>query len=119
MFGVAGFAAFGLATSGLWFLAGIPLLALWGIASAAALALMSRRVSSTEQGQLQGANSSMMGIANLIGPGVFTQAFALFVGAGASLHLPGAPFLLSALLLVAAIVVALGTRRVAAEANNP
>jgi DHA1 family tetracycline resistance protein-like MFS transporter len=118
-FGVAGFAAFGLAASGLWFLAGIPLLALWGIASAAAMALMSRRVSPTEQGQLQGANSSMMGIANLIGPGLFTQSFALFVGAGASLHLPGAPFLLSALMLVAAIVVALGTTRVAAEAKNP
>ena len=78
VFGVAGFAAFGLAATGLWFLAGIPLLALWGIASAATLALMSRHVGASEQGQLQGANASLMGIASLIGPGIFTQSFALF-----------------------------------------
>ena len=45
---------------------------LWGIASAALMGLMSRQVAPTEQGQLQGANASLMGIANLIGPGVFT-----------------------------------------------
>ena len=94
-FGVVGFAAFGLATTGAWFLAGIPLLALWGIASAATLGLMSRYVSASEQGQLQGANASLMGIANLVGRSIFTQTFALFVGAGAVLQLPGAPFLLA------------------------
>jgi DHA1 family tetracycline resistance protein-like MFS transporter len=52
-----------------------------------------------------------MGIANLFGPGLFTQAFALFVGADAVLHLPGAPFLLAALLLVFAVVVAAGATR--------
>ncbi len=52
----------------------------------------------TEQGQLQGANASLMGIANLFGPGLFTQVFALFIGDRAVWHLPGAPFLLAALL---------------------
>ncbi|MFL4999096.1 MAG: tetracycline resistance MFS efflux pump, partial [Xanthobacteraceae bacterium] len=56
-------------------------------------------------------NSSLMGIANLFGPGLFTQAFALFVGAGAVLHLPGAPFLLAALLLVFAVVMATAATR--------
>ena len=37
----------------------------------------------SEQGQLQGANASLMGIASLIGPAIFTQAFAVFIGAGA------------------------------------
>jgi len=110
-FGVAGFAAFGLATTGFWFLAGVPLTALWGIASAATLGLMSRYVGPSEQGQLQGANSSLMGIANLIGPIIFTQSFALFAGAGATLHLPGAPFLLSGLMLAVAIAVAMRTMR--------
>jgi DHA1 family tetracycline resistance protein-like MFS transporter len=111
VFGVAGFAAFGLATSGSWFLAGIPILALWGIASAATLALMSRRVSASEQGRLQGANASLMGIASLIGPAIFTQSFAVFIAPGAPVHLPGMPFLLSALMVAASIAVAVYTTR--------
>jgi MFS transporter, DHA1 family, tetracycline resistance protein len=111
IFGVAGFAVWSLAPNGVIFWLGIPLLSLWGIASAALLGLMSRRVNPTEQGQLQGANASLMGIANLFGPGVFTQVFAIFIGTGVW-HLPGAPFLLAALLLAAAAAVALyATRR--------
>jgi len=47
-FGVAGFAVFGLAATGMGFLAGIPLLALWGFASPSALGLMSRQDGSIE-----------------------------------------------------------------------
>jgi DHA1 family tetracycline resistance protein-like MFS transporter len=43
-FGALGFVVFGLAATGMGFLAGIPLLALWGFASPAALGLMSHRV---------------------------------------------------------------------------
>jgi MFS family permease len=72
-FGIAGFTVFGLASSGPLFWSGIPLLALWGFASPSALGLMSRRVSASEQGRLQGANSSLMGVANMLGPGLFTR----------------------------------------------
>ena len=58
---------------------------------------MTRRVSSSEQGQLQGANSSSRSVAGLIGPGIFTATFAYLID-----WLPGAPFLLAAFLLVAA-----------------
>jgi DHA1 family tetracycline resistance protein-like MFS transporter len=68
---------------------------------------MSRRVSASEQGQLQGANASLMGVANMLGPGLFTQVFALAIAAGAW-HLPGAPFWLASGLLVVAGAVALG-----------
>jgi MFS transporter, DHA1 family, tetracycline resistance protein len=108
-FGVAGFAVFALAPTGVLFWSGIPLLALWGFVSPAALGLMSRRVSGSEQGQLQGANASLMGVANMLGPGLFTQVFALFIGTGGVWHLPGAAFLLAAALLVAATAVALRT----------
>ena len=106
-FGVAGFAVFGFAPTGVMFWSGIPLLSLWGFASPSALGLMSRRVSASEQGQLQGANASLMGVANLFGPGLFTQVFALFIGAGIAWQQPGAPFLLAAGLLVLAAIVAL------------
>ena len=108
-FGVAGFALFGLAPTGLVFWSGIPLMALWGFANPSALGLMSRRVSASEQGRLQGANSSLSGVANMLGPGLFTQVFAVFIGAGAPWQLPGAPYLLAAGLLLIAAVVALPT----------
>jgi DHA1 family tetracycline resistance protein-like MFS transporter len=109
-FGVLGFAIFGLANTGMAFLAGIPVLALWGFASPATLGLMSRDVAATEQGRLQGANASIMGIANLIGPVLFAQTLALTV-AGGAWHFPGAAFLLAALILLAAIGVAWRTTR--------
>jgi DHA1 family tetracycline resistance protein-like MFS transporter len=70
------------------------------------LSVMSRHVGDSEQGQLQGANASMMGIASLIGPGIFTQAFAFSIGANAIIHLPGAPFLLAAIMIAASLAVA-------------
>ena len=51
-------------------------------------------MSESEQGQLQGANSSSRSITGLIGPAIFTTTFAWLLG-----WLPGAPFLLAALLL--------------------
>lgn len=106
VFGIAGFATFGFAETGPVFLIGIPVLALWGVANPASLGLMSHVVESTEQGQLQGANASMMGIASLLGPGIFTQVFAFFIGSGSAWHLPGAPFVLAAVLVAAATVIA-------------
>jgi DHA1 family tetracycline resistance protein-like MFS transporter len=105
-FGVMGFLVFALAPAGAAFLAGIPLLALWGLENPALLALMSGFVSPSEQGQLQGANASITGIANLFGPGLFTLTFAFAIGASADWHLPGLPFLIAALLLAAASILA-------------
>ena len=116
-FGVLGFAVFGLAASGIGFCAGIPLLALWGFASPAALGLMSHLVGPSEQGQLQGANASIMGIANLLGPGLFAQTFAVSIGGGAW-HLPGAAFLLAALILGLAMGIAWATTGRASPASG-
>ena len=103
--GAAGFAIYGLAETGAAFWAGIPVMALWGLAGAAVQGLMTARVSASEQGRLQGANASVTGIANLIGPGIFTMTFAYVIGAGRDWQLPGAPFLLAALMLVAAAIL--------------
>ncbi len=105
LFGVAGFAVFGLAGTGLVFWSGIPLMALWGFASPALLGLMSRRVGPSEQGQLQGANASIMGIANLLGPVLFAQTLAYSIGTGSGWHLPGAAFVLAALILAFAMAI--------------
>jgi DHA1 family tetracycline resistance protein-like MFS transporter len=110
--GAVGFAVYGVATDGWIYCAGIPIMAFWGLAGPSAQSFMSRRVSSSEQGQLQGAIAGLSGIAGLIGPGLFTQTFALFIGAQASWHLPGAPFLLASLLLFVGVAIAWRATRV-------
>ena len=106
LFGALGFAVYGVAPSGAMFCAGVPLMALWGLASPTASGLMSRHVSASEQGQLQGANASIQGIANLVAPVIFALLFAWVIGAGRDWNLPGAPFLLAALLLAGAAALA-------------
>jgi DHA1 family tetracycline resistance protein-like MFS transporter len=106
VFGAIGFAVYGIAPTGWLFCLGVPLMALWGLASPTAGGLMSRHVSASEQGQLQGANASIQGIANLAAPVVFAMLFAYAIGPGRGWNLPGAPFLLAAVLLVAAAALA-------------
>jgi DHA1 family tetracycline resistance protein-like MFS transporter len=106
VFGCIGFGVQGLAPTGAVYVIGVIAMSLWGMMTPALQAVMTRLVGPTEQGQLQGANSSLLGIANMVGPFVFTQTFAFFIGTHRDWHLPGAPFLLSsALLIIAAVVV--------------
>jgi DHA1 family tetracycline resistance protein-like MFS transporter len=81
-------------------------MALWGIATPSLQTLMTRLVDPTEQGRLQGALASLVGLASLIGPTAFTQTFAVFISARADLALPGAPFFLAAALVIAAMLLA-------------
>ena len=104
--GAAGFFTYGVAPEGWIFCLGIPIMAFWGLSGPATQALMSRRVRLSEQGQLQGAIASINGVAGLLGPTLFTEVFASFIGSGAAGHLPGAPFLLASLLLVSAAAIA-------------
>jgi MFS transporter, DHA1 family, tetracycline resistance protein len=120
--GAAGFTIQAMAPTGALYAAGIAVMSLWGLMNPALQGLMTRLVSPSEQGQLQGANGSVLGIATLIGPLLFTQTFATFIGAHRDWHLPGAPFLLSALLLVSSLTVALrvmASRLQSVPAANP
>ncbi|HEX7012375.1 MAG TPA: TCR/Tet family MFS transporter [Steroidobacteraceae bacterium] len=116
--GAIGFSLQALATTGAAYTFGVIVMSLWGLATPAMQGLMTRLVGAGEQGQLQGANSSIMGIANLIGPIVFTQIFALFI-AHREWQVPGAPFFLSAtLLLIAALVTVRFARKYAMAAET-
>ena len=107
--GAVGFLGYGLAPTGLLFLAAVPVVALWGLASPAAQGIMSRHIGPTEQGALQGATGSLMGIATMIGPGLFAGIFAYSIGAGTRWHAPGAAFVLASLLLAAGALLAART----------
>ena len=106
--GAVALAMYGVAPTGLLFLLGIPVGGLFGLAYPSLQGLMTRRVGPDEQGRLQGTIASVMGIAGVIAPVLFTQVFAAAIGRFRGLGVPGAPFLLAALLLVMAMVVVRG-----------
>ena len=101
--GAAGFVIYGLAPTGAIFWIGVPVMSLWGIATPSLQTLMSRLVGVTEQGRLQGALASLMGFASLMGPTLFTQTFAIGISTHTAFGVPGAPFLLAAALILAAV----------------
>jgi DHA1 family tetracycline resistance protein-like MFS transporter len=109
--GAVSFALYGIASTGALFLLGIPFGALWGIAAPALQALMTRRVGPTQQGSLQGAISSIRGIGGMIGPLLFTQAFAAAIRPGALVPFPGIPYLLAAALLLLCTMTAVRATR--------
>jgi DHA1 family tetracycline resistance protein-like MFS transporter len=111
--GAAGFLIYGAAPSGVLFWLGIPVMALWGVAGAAIQALMTKLVPPDQQGQLQGATSSVQSVSQMVGPFLFTLTFAYFIGPQAPMTLPGAPFLLAAALLLLALLIAARTLAVA------
>jgi len=104
--GVLAFVVYGLAPNGVVFLFGIAPGSLYGLVYPSLQGLLTRRVGPDEQGRLQGALGSLMGIAGVIAPVLFTQVFAAAIGPFRGVGLPGAPFLLAALLLVVAMAVA-------------
>lgn len=103
--GTVGFLWMALAPNAPWFWAGMPVFALMGLFNPGLQSLMTQRVAPTEQGRLQGANTSIVGIAGMVAPALFTGSFAFFIGRGSAWHLPGAPFLLAASLTFAALLV--------------
>ena len=107
--GAAGFLIFGVASNGLLFWLGIPVMSLWGVSGAALQALNTQLVAPEQQGQLQGATNSVQSLSQLLGPFLFTLTFAYFIGPDAPAKLPGAPFMLASALLVLALVIALKT----------
>jgi DHA1 family tetracycline resistance protein-like MFS transporter len=119
LFGIAGFAGFALAPTSLWMYAALPVFALMGLFGPGLQSLMSQRVAANEQGKLQGANGSIISIAGLIGPGLFTLSFAHFIAKGRAWTLPGAPFFIASVLLLLALLLAMQSTRLGQAATTP
>ncbi len=103
--GCVGFLIYGFAPTGIIFACALPLTGLWAIAGPPVQSAMTRHVSATEQGELQGAIGSVRGIAMIAGPAFFTLLFA-WVSELGIYPLVGAPWFCGALLLVGAAVLA-------------
>jgi DHA1 family tetracycline resistance protein-like MFS transporter len=113
--GAAGLAAMGAAPTGWWFIAAMLPNALWGLSMPTLQSLMTRRVSESEQGQLQGANSSVQSIAGIASPLFFGWVYSLSIDGSHGIGASGTPFFISAAVLLSAAVlgwrVATGARK--------
>ena len=113
--GAVGFLIYGAAPTGPLFWLGIPVMALWGVAGAATQALTTQLVAPDQQGQLQGAITSVQSVSQLVGPFLFTLTFAYFISPQAPLKLPGAPFLLASAVLLLLLAMAIAARTLASS----
>ncbi|MGI9113697.1 MAG: TCR/Tet family MFS transporter [Chthoniobacterales bacterium] len=118
-FGAAGMALAGLARTGAFYLASIPVISIWNISMPAAQGMMTRRVSEREQGELQGAIGSVRSLAFVIGPGLFSWTFAFFINPEHGLNFPGATFYLAAALLFTACLLSTRIAKQTGRAVTP
>jgi DHA1 family tetracycline resistance protein-like MFS transporter len=87
------------------FVVGIVVLCL-SIYNSPVQSLMSKHVGPKEQGELQGAMSSLRGIAMMIGPVIFAWTFAQVTGPWRAVSFFGAPFFLAVIMLIGALAIA-------------
>ena len=109
LFGITAFVIYAVGPTATYVWIAIPIGALWGFYGPAAQSLMTQQVSPSQQGQLQGALGSLMGIASIIAPPLYTNAFATAIDwhdkISATIPLLGLPFFIAAFLLVCALAV--------------
>lgn len=94
------FAALGFVESGTLALIMIPISALGSVVGPALQAIMSRTARDDQQGELQGTLASINAVGMIIAPFILTQIFWYFTSDFAPMYLPGAPFILSAALVL-------------------
>ena len=103
-FNFSAFVVLAIVTNGWVALGFIPLTSLGAVVTPALQGLMSKSAADNQQGELQGIISSAKSLAAIMAPLAMTQLFFAFTRPG-SVFFPGAPFVLSALLMVLCLAV--------------
>ena len=101
--GIAGFVLMAAAPRGWVFACGVPLVSLLALAGPQIGGAMTRMAGADAQGRLQGANTSVTGLAGIGGPALFAGSLSLAIAAHT---VPGLPFAIGALLLAVALPLA-------------
>lgn len=111
MFGIPCFVLLAFAPSTAFAIVGIAVGSVTGLCFPAMQQMMSARIEEDAQGELQGAIASTISLTAILGPPVMTGVFARYAD-GAGVYFPGAPFILSTVLIsVAVAILALTLRR--------
>ncbi|KAA9034506.1 TCR/Tet family MFS transporter [Ginsengibacter hankyongi] len=79
---------------------------LGGISGPALQSIITGHVPANEQGELQGALTSLISATSILSPVIMTSLFAHFTSKSTSIYFPGAPFVLGAILMAGAGIVA-------------
>jgi len=97
---------YGLATQGWMLIAFIIVGSIGGVAGPALQSLVAGVVEPRDQGKVQGGLQSLMSLTSIASPLIFTSLlFSYFTSPAAPVELPGAPFLLGAVMYATAFVV--------------
>lgn len=100
-----GMLLYAFATEGWMMLAFTVPYCLGGICGPALQAVITKSVSSGEQGELQGALTSLMSATSIVGPPLMTNLFYYFTHDKAPFKFPGAPFFLGFILMAASSLI--------------
>jgi DHA1 family tetracycline resistance protein-like MFS transporter len=103
-----GFVLYAFASQGWMMFAVTGIYCLGGLAGPALQGSISGQVPPNEQGELQGALTSLISATGVVGPLLMTNLFAWFTRPQAPLYFPGMPFLVGAGLTLVALLVAAG-----------
>ncbi|HAD12366.1 MAG TPA: tetracycline resistance MFS efflux pump, partial [Saprospirales bacterium] len=102
-----GFVLFAFATEGWMMFAFMVPFAFGGIAGPSLQSIISGQVPANEQGELNGALTSLISLTSIIGPLLMTNLFAHFTAPESSIQFPGAPFLMGAALSLLSMLLAM------------
>ncbi|KAG4078444.1 hypothetical protein HA402_000419 [Bradysia odoriphaga] len=100
-----GLTLFAFATQGWMMFAFLVPYCLGGICGPSLQAVISGHVPRNQQGELQGALTSLMSLTTIIGPLIMNGTFAYFTSAATPLHLPGVHFLIGALCMLLSVII--------------
>ncbi len=103
---VIGFVCFAFATKSWMMFAFVIPFSLGGICGPALQGVMSGQVPANQQGELQGALTSLISVTSIVGPLLMTNLFSYFTAADAPVYVPGAPFLMGAVLTLFSVFFA-------------
>lgn len=103
--GGLGYLGYATATAGWMMFAWLATWFFGAIVSPTTNALMSHRVASDAQGELQGAVASLYSLSSIAGPPLMTQLFGRFSAPNAPVHLPGAAFVAATLLAMTSFAI--------------
>ena len=103
--GGLGYLGYATATAGWMMFAWLATWFFGAIVSPTTNALMSHRVASDAQGELQGAIASLYSLSSIAGPPLMTQLFGRFSAPGAPVHLPGAAFVAATVLAMTSFAI--------------
>lgn len=101
-----GLVLFAFATQGWMMFAFLIPYCLGGICGPSLQAVISGHVPSNQQGELQGALTSLMSLTTIIGPLLMNSTFAYFTTDRAPFYFPGIHFLLGAVCMLASVIIA-------------